>query len=122
MSVKSDNPPRWASSTYDRIERVRYDEDRELLTVLFQDGSSEEFDPTTLVPTDLKEIDWFRTASNQWEVIVPHLDGWLEIPWDVIRLHTDREFAAHWDAVFAKHESCTLATISEDIGDSTYDK
>lgn len=86
---------RWDERDYDRIERAKYNEDQELLTVSFADGATVTFNPEPLMPSSLVEIDWWRTASNEIEVIVPHQSGWFEIPWDVVRRHTDPEFAAH---------------------------
>jgi hypothetical protein len=93
---------RWDQQVYRRIERVRYDEDRALVNVTFADQSSVEFDPTPLVPSELEEIDWWRVASNPIEMLVPHANGWFEIPWDVIRRHTDPDYAAHWEKMASR--------------------
>ena len=96
---------RWDKRDYHRIERVRYNEDEALLTVEFADGTTVTFNPEALVPSNLAEIDWWRTASNEIEVIVPHQSGWFEIPWDVVRRHTDPEYVEHWERICAAHRA-----------------
>lgn len=97
MAISTRDTARWDQQGYRRIERVRYDEDRTRVTVTFADRSSVEFDPVPLVPSNLEEIDWWRVASNEIEMLVPHANGWFEIPWDVIRRHTDPDYAAYWE-------------------------
>lgn len=89
---------RWDHPDYDRIAKVRCNWDDGGATIWFEDGAEVQIDLATVVPGDLAEIDWWRMAANQIEVIVPHRDGWFEIPWDVIRRATDPEFLAHWES------------------------
>src|SRR5437870_1174970 len=97
-TVRSDlerSPNRWDSNSYAELQVVRYDEDSELLTVSFADGDVVTLDPSQLVPSNLVDVDWWRVAANRYEVVVPHANGWFEIPWDVIRVNTDSDFDAH---------------------------
>jgi hypothetical protein len=98
------NASRWESPDYDRIERARYDEETRLLTVEFADGTVVSLDPESIMPSPVNEPDWWRTASNSMEIIVPHDEGWTEIPWDVIRRATDPEFLAHWESFFQQSD------------------
>lgn len=93
---------RWEHPDYDRIAKVRCNWDDGVATVWFEDGAKVTLDLASLVPDDLLEIDWWRTASNSMEIVVPHDSGWFEIPWDVIRRETDPEFLAYWQSCFTK--------------------
>jgi Helix-turn-helix domain len=93
----------WDAVSYRRIESARYDEEESILTVRFADGTVAAFDPTPLLPSDLSDVDWWRVASNEIEIIVPHADGWFEIPWDVVRRHTDPAYAAFWARLTLDH-------------------
>jgi hypothetical protein len=92
---------RWNETAYRRFAKVRCGWDSSVATVWFEDGSEVSLDLGPYVPENLVEIDWWRTASNEIEIIAPHAGGWFEIPWEVIRRATDTEFAAHWDAAMA---------------------
>src|SRR5687768_10465342 len=98
MNSGTQTRKRWDKQPYRRIDRVRYDEGSALLTVGFADGEQVQLDPMPLLPrgTDPEDVDWWRVAANEVEVIFPIGDGWFEVPWDVIRLRTDPEFDAHW--------------------------
>lgn len=87
--------PRWYTNEYACIESTRFDEETSILTVKFADGGIARLNPTSLVPANLDDVDWWRVGSNEHEIIVPHASGWFEIPWDVIRVRTDPEFDAH---------------------------
>lgn len=88
-------PAPWFSDEYCRIERCRFDDATGKLSVTFADGQVVDVNPLSLVPEQLREVDWWRVASSQYELIVPYADGWYEVPWDVIRMLADPAFDAH---------------------------
>lgn len=95
----------WNTGTYAEIDSARFDEDANELTVRFADGSIAVLDPAPLIPEDLTDVDWWRVASNRYELIVPHADGWFEIPWDVVRRASDTDYAAYWEGLSRDYAS-----------------
>jgi hypothetical protein len=87
--------PRWHTNEYCTIVSAKYDSRNGLLAVSFANGDAVQLDPAPLVPPTLEDVDWWRVASNDHELVVPHAQGWFEIPWDVVRMQTDAEFDAH---------------------------
>jgi hypothetical protein len=88
--------------------------------VHFADGASVEFDPIPFMPKDVQDVDHWMIASNEACIVVPHKHGWFEIPWDVIRRHTDPEFAAHWAEIDREHAerfSAKTMAVREESGD-----
>jgi hypothetical protein len=80
---------------------ARFDRRANRLTVVFADGDEAQLDPDVLLTPAIQDVEWWRVASNDHELVVPHADGWVEIPWDVVRAQTDAEFDAH----MARHGS-----------------
>jgi hypothetical protein len=95
----------WNSGLYAEIDSARFDEDANELTVRFADGSVAVLDPAPLIPDDLTDVDWWRVASNRYEIIVPYTGGWFEIPWDVVRRATDADYAAYWEGLSREYAS-----------------
>lgn len=89
------NAAPWFTDEYCRIERCSFDQDTDILSVTFADGDVAEVNPRSLVPESLREVDWWRVAWNEGELVVPYADGWYEVPWDVVRMQTDSAFDAH---------------------------
>lgn len=74
---------------------MHFDLNANTLTVAFADGDVVSLDPSLLLPQRLEDVDWWRVAFNDHELVVPHAAGWFEIPWDVVRMQTDAAFDAH---------------------------
>jgi Helix-turn-helix domain len=111
MSAMARDQARWDADDYSRILSAHFDEETTILTVRFADGDEARLDPSPLVPSNLTDVDWWRVASNQIEIVVPHAAGWYEIPWDVVRRRTDPEYAAYWERVTLEHAQETGARL-----------
>jgi hypothetical protein len=99
MSVQAANKAnRWDDIAYRRIDGVRFDQSTSKATVTFRDRSVVSIDPVQLLPDGIEDPEFWRIAANEIELVVPYKDGWIEIPWDVIRRETDADYAAHWAA------------------------
>ena len=88
---------KWAEPAYSSIHRAFCDRKTDLVTVEFEDGTSVTFDVMPLLPEGLDDLDLWRIAANEMEIIVPYGEKWFEIPWDVIRRYTDPEYAGYWE-------------------------
>lgn len=84
----------WNNLDYQRIVSAQWRDGR--LRVDFADGTTAVLLPTLLVPAGPVGADWSRVRAEEFHVVVPTPDGDMEVPWDVIRIHSDPAFDAYW--------------------------
>lgn len=84
---------RWDELAYQRIASVAY-ADR-CVTVCFEDGQRVSIEARRLLPERVHEADWTTLEHDEYEMRVQTAAGTCEIPWDTIRVLTDKGFSAH---------------------------
>jgi hypothetical protein len=90
----------WDTYEYQRIVSASI-QDGEVV-VHFADGTEARTSPHHLVSSGGPELDWSNVRAEDFHLVVPSADGPIEIPWDVIRVHTDPEFDAFWAELAAE--------------------
>jgi hypothetical protein len=98
-------PPvhRWDTVEYQRIVRASYHAG--VIEVEFADGGRARVPASVLLGGDDVTPDWALLRTEEFHLIAPSPDGEVEIPWDVIRVHSDPEFDAHWARLVRAHAS-----------------
>lgn len=94
---------RWDTVEYQRIIRAFYD--RGDVVIEFADGDHARVPAAALLGDDDVDPDWTRLRIEDFHLVAPATAGDVEIPWDVIRVHSDPEFDAHWASVVSDHRS-----------------
>jgi hypothetical protein len=84
----------WDTLEYQRIVTAEY-RDGELI-VRFADGTEARLSPRCLLSPDVPNPDWTKLRAEEFHLVVPIPAGEIEIPWDVIRVHSDPAFDAFW--------------------------
>jgi DNA-binding XRE family transcriptional regulator len=82
----------WDTREYADIVAVRYEHGR--LLVAFMDGSEASLAVADLEGYGVEDREWQGARPEVHHITVPTRSGVVEIPWDVIRALTDREFGA----------------------------
>ncbi len=85
--------PKWNAREYQRIAAVS--PRGADLVVQFEDGSRVIVEAKRLLPPDVQLATWDALTYNPYEIIIPTLNGEVEVPWSTIRVLTDREYSAH---------------------------
>jgi hypothetical protein len=85
----------WDTLEYQRIVSVEWRDEQ--VQVCFGDGAVIQVPPTALVSPETTGVDWARLRTAGYHVVVPAPNGDIEIPWDVLRVHSDPEFAGFWE-------------------------
>ncbi len=83
----------WNNISYQKIKNVKPDND--ILVISFQNGDVVKVYQKNLIPFGFTDIMWSELTFNPYEIIIPASPNSLEIPWDKIRVVTDKEFAKH---------------------------
>jgi plasmid maintenance system antidote protein VapI len=65
------------------------------LVTRFEDGSCVSTPIEGLLRPGTQDGNWSRLTFNPFEIVVPTADGAVEIPWNVIRVLTDKEYDAY---------------------------
>jgi transcriptional regulator with XRE-family HTH domain/Zn-dependent peptidase ImmA (M78 family) len=84
---------RWNNSSYQKIKNANFTNDN--VVVGFENGDVIEVPKGTLIPFGIRDIEWSKLCFNSFEIIIPASPNSLEIPWDKLRVISDREFAMH---------------------------
>src|SRR5436190_23124743 len=81
----------WNDVAYQRITSAESLGDN--IVVHFENGETSEVANRVLIPFDFSDIKWDDIKYNPFEIIVPAQPEPIHIPWDKIRVLTDKEFA-----------------------------
>ena len=114
MSTASRATQPWDRLDYQRIASVQYRGGE--VVVFFADGSKAQLSPSCLVPPGGPEPNWTSLRAEDFHLVVPSPAGEIEIPWDVIRVHSDPEYDAFWAGIAAKPVSSGAAPRAEPGG------
>ena len=94
MTVPARIASAWDSLDYQRIVSVEWRDGH--VWVEFGDGTIARVRPSAIVGPETIQVDWTRLRVDGHHIVAPSLAGDIEIPWDVIRVHSDPQFAAFW--------------------------
>jgi hypothetical protein len=94
MNSERRAPRPWDTVEYQRIVAATYVGGQ--VVVSFADGAEARLAPQHLVPNVHREPFWQSVRADDFHLVVPSPDGEIEIPWDVIRAHSDPDFDAFW--------------------------
>lgn len=84
---------RWNSTSYQKIKSAKFLNGK--VIVNFENGDVIDISKENLVPFDVNNIEWEKMSFNEFEISVPASPTNIEIPWDKLRVITDKEFAKH---------------------------
>ncbi|QOJ27848.1 MAG: ImmA/IrrE family metallo-endopeptidase [Ignavibacteriales bacterium] len=84
---------RWTNTSYQKIRHAKFA--NENVVVIFENGDIIEVPIETLIPFDVRNIEWNKLHYNPFEIIIPASPHSLEIPWDKLRVMTDKDFAKY---------------------------
>jgi hypothetical protein len=101
---------RWDTLQYHQIVSAHY-RDGELV-VGFADGTEARVSPQCLISPDAPTPDWSSVRVEEFHIVAPSPAGDVEIPWDVIRVHTDPAFDAYWAGLAAERASSATPSAS----------
>jgi len=83
----------WNNTSYQKIKDARFTNDN--VVVSFENGDVIEVPKGTLIPFGVTNIKWDKVRFSPYEITIPASPNSLEIPWDKLRVVTDKEFAKH---------------------------
>lgn len=92
MKTRSQGSHPWNTVQYQRISTARFQDG--IVVVEFEDGSVARVQTQFLVACEAPEPDWPNLRSDEFHLIVPSRAGDIEIPWDVVRVHSDPAYDA----------------------------
>ena len=104
----------WDTVEYQRIVSASYRGGE--VVVSFADGAEARIAPRCLVSQDGPEPDWPKLRAEDFHIVAPSSTGELEIPWDVIRVHSDPAYDAYWAELAAEPVISGLAPRRESAG------
>ncbi len=104
----------WDRVEYQRIVSASYRSGE--VVVNFADGAEARVSPRLLVSPDGPEPDWSNLRADEFHLVVPSSAGDLEIPWDVIRVHTDPAYDEYWAGLAAKPAGLGVASHAKPAG------
>lgn len=84
----------WDSLEYQQIVSAPYQDGQ--IVVGFTDGGNARLSPHILVSPVQPDLDWPNLRAEDFHIVVPGAAGEVEIPWDVIRVHSDPAYDAFW--------------------------
>ena len=84
---------RWNNSSYQRIKKAEYSKGS--VNVVFENGDLIQIPSSSLIPFGNTSIDWDNLSFSPFEITIPGDPSIVEIPWDKIRVSSDKEFAKH---------------------------
>lgn len=99
----------WDATDYQRIVGASFADG--YVDVRFADGGKARVETVKLIPDERRRPDWSSVTHEDFHLRVPSPAGEIEIPWDVIRVHSDPRFGAYWERVAAALPP-TLVSIS----------
>lgn len=84
---------RWNNLSYQKILDAKLI--NENVVVSFENGDAVEISKGVLTPFGVTNIEWEKLNFSPFEIIIPASPTALEIPWDKLRVSTDKDFAKH---------------------------
>ncbi len=84
---------KWDGRGYQRIRSASHSGSE--LDVQFEDGSRVRVDSQRVLPPDTGLAQWDAMVVSPYEIIVPTVDGEVEVPWSTIRVLTDKGFGTY---------------------------
>jgi transcriptional regulator with XRE-family HTH domain/Zn-dependent peptidase ImmA (M78 family) len=84
---------RWNDSSYQKITYAKFANENVLVS--FENGDVLEIFSGNLIPFGKTSIEWDKLTFNPFEIIIPAIPSSIEIPWDKLRVITDKEFAKY---------------------------
>jgi hypothetical protein len=114
MSIASRATQPWDTLDYQQIVSASYGGGE--LVVVFADGSEARLSPKCLVLPHEPEPDWRNLSAEEFHLVVPSPAGEIEIPWDVIRVHSDPAFDAFWAEIAANSVGSGVAPRAKPAG------
>lgn len=90
MSIKNRRNP-WMDEKYRKFESVQI-QNKDIL-ISFENGDSVKIEKNSITPNHAKEIFWDKLTFDAFEIKIPTTNYLIEIPWDKIRVLTDKSFA-----------------------------
>lgn len=83
----------WNNTSYQKIKDARFTNNN--VVVSFENGDVIEIPKGNLIPFGVTDIEWSKIDFSPFEIIIPARPNSLEIPWDKLRVITDKEFGKH---------------------------
>lgn len=83
----------WNSTSYQRIKDAKFTDNN--VIVSFENGDVIKIPKRSLLAFETENIDWNKLIFNPYEIVIPASPYALEIPWDKLRVITDKEFGKH---------------------------
>lgn len=84
---------RWNNTSYQKIQEAKFI--NENVIVSFENGDIITVPKGVLTPFGINDIEWEKINFNPFEISIPASPKPLEIPWDKLRVLTDKEFAKY---------------------------
>ncbi|RZJ48870.1 MAG: helix-turn-helix domain-containing protein [Chryseobacterium sp.] len=83
----------WNNSAYQTITNAQFINGH--IVVSFENGDVINVSKDALYPFGTENIEWTNITFNQFDVTIPTNRGVIEIPWDKLRVITDKDFAKY---------------------------
>ncbi len=84
---------RWNNTSYQKIRDAKFTNDN--VVVCFENGDVIEIPKRNLIPFGITNIEWGNLNFSPFEIIIPASPRSFEIPWDKLRVITDKEFGKY---------------------------
>lgn len=84
---------RWNNTSYQKINNAKFINNQ--VIVSFENGDEIKIPIENLTLFGFTDIEWTKLSFNPFEIIIPANPHSLEIPWDNLRVITDKEFAKY---------------------------
>lgn len=84
---------RWNNTSYQKIQDAKFN--NENVIVSFENGDVITVPKEVLIPFGINDIEWEKINFNPFEISIPASPKSFEIPWDKLRVLTDKEFAKY---------------------------
>ncbi|MCW3111457.1 MAG: hypothetical protein JWQ09_5963 [Segetibacter sp.] len=84
---------RWNDTSYQKIKDAKYAIGNVIVT--FENGDVIEIPKGNLIPFGITGIEWDKLNFSPFEIIIPATPNSFEIPWDKLRVITDKEFGKY---------------------------
>ncbi len=83
----------WNNTSYQKIRDAKFANDN--VMVSFDNGDVIKIPKGNLIPFGITDIEWSKLSFSPFEIVIPASPSSLEIPWDKLRVITDKEFGKH---------------------------
>ncbi|MFZ1321408.1 MAG: XRE family transcriptional regulator [Ignavibacteria bacterium] len=83
----------WNNTSYQKINNAEFANDS--LLVNFENGDAIKIPKDRLIPFGISDIEWAKLSFSPFEIVIPASPHPFEIPWDSLRVMTDKEFGKY---------------------------